>query len=246
MLRLFCSLQNITEGRIVISQADTVHHVKSVLRVKPGEPAVVCDSQGSEYRCVIETLDPGRIVLIIKEKIDALETQRIIITAACAIPKKSKFEDIIDKLTQAGVDEIIPMLTERVIVKLDRHKEALRLKRWQKVALSAAEQSQRRILPQISEVLDFLQVLDLAKKEKYDLKLMPYLCGERKALKEVLSAAKPKKVLFLIGPEGDFTFEEASLAMASGFIPVTLGDLVLRVETAAVVVASFIRLHENR
>ncbi|MFA5155995.1 MAG: RsmE family RNA methyltransferase [Candidatus Omnitrophota bacterium] len=244
MLRLFCSTRDIAGGKITISDIATVHHVRDVLRVKAGEEAAVCDEAGNEYSCVVEALNLNDLLLAIKSKNPALPA-RITITAACAIPKKSKFEDIVDKLTQVGVDRIIPMLTERVIIKLDKSKEALRLGRWQKIALSAAEQSQRRSLPQICPVQSFQQVLQESKEASYGLKLIPYLTGERKTLKEVLASVKPKSVLFLIGPEGDFSPQEASLAINAGFIPVSLGDLVLRVETAAVSVASFIRLNED-
>lgn len=246
MHRLFCLSADIAGGKITISDIGLVHHVKDVLRVKAGEPMVVCDNKGNEYSCVLEASRSKNIVLSIKDKRSVPRTDKIMIAAACAIPKNSRFDDIVDKLTQVGVDRIIPMLTERVIVKLDKPKESLRLNRWQKVASSAAGQSQRMSLPEITPVKSFPQVLEESARTGYDLKLIPSLAGERKTLKEVLGAHKPARVLFLIGPEGDFTSKELSLALAAGFIPVSLGELILRVETAAVSVASFIRLNENR
>ncbi len=246
MHRLFCLSKDIADGKITVSDNALVHHIKDVLRVKTGEVVVVCDDKGNEYSCIVEASKPKNIVLSIKDKRSVPRTAKLMITAACAIPKNSRFDDIVDKLTQVGTDKIIPMLTERVIVKLDKRKESLRLNRWQKVALSAAGQSQRTSLPEISPVKSFPQVLEESARIGYDLKLIPFLAGERKTLKEVLGGHKPASVLFLIGPEGDFTSKEVSLALAAGFIPVSLGELVLRVETAAVSVASFIRLNENR
>lgn len=246
MFRLFCSAQDVTGTKIMITDSGAVHHFRDVLRVKAGEEAVVCDGAGNEYDCVIETADSNGLLLAIRSKNPPAPLRTVMITAACAIPKKSKFEDIVDKLTQVGVDRIIPMLTERVIVKLDKRKEALRLSRWQKIALSAAQQSQRRSLPQISPVQSFQQVLQESKKAGFDLKLIPYLAGERKTLREALTGVRPKNILFLIGPEGDFSHKEASSAVSAGFVPVSLGDSVLRVETAAVSVASFIKLNEDR
>ncbi|MFZ2603974.1 MAG: RsmE family RNA methyltransferase, partial [Candidatus Omnitrophota bacterium] len=83
----------------------------------------------------------------------------------------------------------------------------------------------------------------LLKFQDYDLKLIPTLCAERKQLKEILEKIKPKKILALIGPVGDFTTQEVELAKRAGFIPISLGNSVLRVETAAVAVASFLKLY---
>jgi 16S rRNA (uracil1498-N3)-methyltransferase len=246
MQRLFCSSQDIIDGKIIISDARVAHHIKDVLRVKADEEVTVCDDKGNIYSCLIESRSAKKIVLAIKGKQDAVTTARLMIAAACAIPKNSRFDDIIDKLTQVGVDKIIPMLTERVVVKLDKRKELLRLNRWQRVALSAAGQSQRNSLPEISPVKSFRQVIDESAGTGYDLKLIPALTGDRKTLKQVLGNYQPKSALFLIGPEGDFTGKEVSEAVAAGFIPVSLGDFVLRVETAAVAVASFLRLNEDR
>jgi 16S rRNA (uracil1498-N3)-methyltransferase len=149
-------------------------------------------------------------------------------------------DDIIDKLTQVGVDRIIPMLTRRVIIKLDKERAGLRLARWQKLALAASGQSQRDSLPEICEFRKFSEVV--AGSGEYDLKLIPALIGERRHLKEILGQGIYKNILVLIGPEGDFTPQELQAALEEGFIPVTLGERVLRVDTAAVAVAAFIKL----
>ena len=246
MHRLFCSSADIKDRRIIISDIGALHHIKNVLRLKPGEEIIVCDDKGNEYACVAQAFHAKNMVLMVKGKRNIQKSGRVIITVACAVPKNSRFDDIVDKLTQVGVDRIVPMLTERVIVKLDKAKESLRLNRWQKVGLSAAQQSQRHNLPEISRVKSFNEVIEESAKLGYDLKLIPVLTGQRKTLKAVLNDCQPKNVLFLIGPEGDFTFKEVSLAVGAGFIPVSLGEFILRVETAAVSVASFIRLNENR
>jgi 16S rRNA (uracil1498-N3)-methyltransferase len=151
-------------------------------------------------------------------------------------------DDIVDKLTQLGVERIIPLKTERVIIKLDKDKEVSRLARWRKLAQAAAEQSQRQNLPVIEPIKDLKEFLVQA-KTLYDLKLISTLMdSKRKSLKEIFKGLKPQKVLVLIGPEGDFSPEEVDLAKKSGCIPASLGDLVLRVETAAIAVVSYIRL----
>jgi len=243
MNRFYSDSGNISGDKIIISDKSQVHHIKDVLRLEAEEEVVVFDDKGREYISVIEKLLPKEVVIrIMKEKKIAL-APKVRVTVACAIPKKSKMDDIIDKLTQLGVDRIIPLLTERVIVKLDKRKEILRKERWEKIALSSAKQSQRNIMPVVEPVRGIKEVLSAS--EEYDLKLIPTLFGERKSLREVLNKSSARNILFLIGPEGDFSEEEVELAKKAGFLAISLGDSVLRVETAALCVASFIRIHEN-
>ena len=120
-------------------------------------------------------------------------SRNIHVTIACAIPKKSKIDDIIDKLIQLGVDRIIPLITERVIVKLDDKKKLSRRERWEKIALSSVKQSQRNIIPVIETVKDMGEVLRNSKD--FDLKLIGALTGKRMPLKKVLDNAKAKNIL---------------------------------------------------
>lgn len=240
MHRLFCQSCEISEGKIIIADKSKAHHLKDVLRLRQNDKVSVCDEKGNVYDCIIRDLS-GAVELDIKEKHSASLKKGPTLTIACAIPKKAKFDEIVDKLTQIGVDKIVPIETERVIVRWDSQKKALQKKRWEKIAFSAAEQSQRNNLPIIEEIKDIRQVFEGS--GNYDLKLIPALIGRRRSLKEVLRKSKSKSILVLIGPEGDFSQQEIELAKKAGFIPVTLGSQVLRVDTAAVAIASFIRLY---
>ncbi|MDD4894250.1 MAG: RsmE family RNA methyltransferase [Candidatus Omnitrophica bacterium] len=245
MHRLYCPAKNISGINITLDDKEQVHHAKNVLRIKIGEEVIIFDDKGSEYRSVLGELLPESIIFRIKEKSNSFVNHpEAKVTIACAIPKASHMDEIVDKLTQLGVGAIIPMETERVIVKLDKRKKMLRQARWKKIILNASQQSQRNTLPVLEPIMNIEEVL--LKSSNYDLKLIPTLTGQRQALKGILAKNNAKNILVLIGPEGDFTDEEVNLAKKSGFLPVSLGHLVLRVETAAVSVASFIRLyHEN-
>jgi 16S rRNA (uracil1498-N3)-methyltransferase len=243
MHRFYCPTKNIFKDKIIINDLKGVHHIKDVLRLKEKDRLSVFDDSGSEYDGYIKEMSPEAIVIAIKEKFPS-KKETIVITLACALPKKSKFDDIVDKLTQLGVSKIIPLRTKRVIIKLDRHKACLRQLRWQKIAQNASQQCQRSHLPIIEPVKELGEVLSQA--EDFDLKLIPTLIGERQELKEIIVARKAKNILVLIGPEGDFTPQEVDLAKQAGCIPISLGDLVLRVETAAVAVASFIKFYAKR
>lgn len=227
---------------IILSDASQLHHLRDVLRINPKEKVAIFDRLGNEYLALVTEVGLNTVRLEIKEKRPPNELN-IEITVACAIPKKVKMDDIIDKLTQLGVACIIPLQTERVIVKLDKQKKLQRFQRWEKIALSAVKQSQRSKCVVIEPVTDFKEAI--ANVRDFDLKLIPTLETERRTLKSIFNQTPGefKKIMVLIGPEGDFTAEEIALAKAAGFLPVSLGQQVLRVDTAAIAVVSFIKLN---
>jgi 16S rRNA (uracil1498-N3)-methyltransferase len=240
--RFFIEKINATDKFIILDDLAQLHHLRDVLRIKLGEGIAVFDRLGDEYLTVVVEIDSKCAKLEIKEKrpTNDLDLQ---ITVACAIPKKVKMDDIIDKLTQLGVACIIPLQTERVIVKLDKQKKLQRFQRWEKIALSAVKQSQRSKFVVIKPVTDFGELI--ANAQDFDLKLIPTLETERQTLKNIFkqTAKQFKKIIILIGPEGDFTPQEIVLAKKAGFLPVSLGQQVLRVDTAAIAVVSFIKLN---
>ena len=243
MQRFFCPSSHISGDRIIIDDKTQVHHIRDVLRLKVKDEVTVFDDKGNTYNCIIEKVFKEVIFNIKDRHTNMKNSQTLRIAIACAVPKKSKMDDIVDKLTQLGVDRIIPLKTQRVIIKFDKNKETPRLQRWKKIALSASQQSQRDTLPVIESVKSLEEVL--AEAKDYDLKLIPTITSKSIALKKILTQSRPKSILVLIGPEGDFTFKEIEMAKKAGCIPVSLGDLILRVETAAMAVTSFIRLYGN-
>ena len=229
---------------IILNDPAQLRHLRDVLRARLGKRIAVFDCLGNEYAAIVIEIGLSSVKLEIKEKRPPNDLD-IQITVACAIPKRVKMDDIIDKLTQLGVTCIIPLQTERVIVKLDQRKKLQRFQRWERIALSAVKQSQRSKLVVINPVSEFKDAI--VNTDDFDLKLIPTLEAQRRTLKEIFNhPAKPiKKVMVLIGPEGDFTPQEVSLARAAGFLPVTLGQQVLRVDTAAIAVVSFIKLNAD-
>lgn len=232
-------IEQVDGDTVAITETAQFHHLKDVLRLKTGERVSVFDGAGNEYDGAITAIGEKQAIIKVKVSRTAQPSQ-VELAIACAIPKGDRMDEIIDQLTQLGVVRIIPMLTERVVVKLDVAKKASRLERWRAIAQSAAAQSQRHVLPTIEPVTGLADVISRA--GDYDLKLIPHLSGERRPLKDAVAGAEHKRTLVLIGPEGDFTPEEVALAIKAGFLPVSLGDTVLRVATAAVAVASYIKL----
>jgi len=239
MQRFYCPSQNISGGIIHIADKQQIKHIKNVLRFKAKDNIRIFDGEGYEYQGIISSMHKSSLEVEIEKK-EFKEKHATSFSVAVAIPKNVKMDYIVEKLTELGVDTIMPMLTERTIVKLDEKAKLEKVERWRKITISASEQSQRSYLPEISEIA---AIGDIFKHGRdYDLCLIPTLSGNRRSLKDVLRVVS-KNILVLIGPEGDFTPDEVALAKQAGCIPVSLGDLVLRVETAAIAAVSFMRFY---
>jgi 16S rRNA (uracil1498-N3)-methyltransferase len=231
-------IDSIKGDTATLTDAAQLHHIRDVLRLKVNDAVTLFDNRGHEYRGEIKSINKKQMEL----KVTPINTRHINntnLTVACAIPKGSHMDDIVDYLTQLGVTHIIPMRTERVVVTWDTTKAKVKLGRWQKIAQSAAKQCQRNDIPIIEPISNIEKVIK--ESQGFDLKLIPHLSGNRRPIKDILSKGDYKNIIVLIGPEGDFTPAEVELALQNGFIPVSLGDTVLRVATAAIAVAAYIR-----
>lgn len=240
MNRFFVDKSQIGDQEIRIKNPDDVCHLTRSLRIKEGEEIFVTDGDGRAYVTRVEKILKVEIILKIAKTIKACLRceQKITFSLACAIPKFAKFDEIVDKSTQLGVDEIIPLMTERGLVKTDffSRKE----ERFKRVMMAAAKQSGVLFLPQIKKpvlFVDFIKTLDV-----YDLKLLPNLASTTLSLKKAVSDFKEGRILIMIGPEGDFSRKEINLALSRGCRGISLGDSVLRVDTAAIAVLSYLRL----
>ncbi|HSW56836.1 MAG TPA: RsmE family RNA methyltransferase [Dehalococcoidales bacterium] len=226
------------QGEIyTLTEKERLHHLCAVLRVRTGDEIALFDRQGRIYTGRIAKIEKNGLTVRIEKSLEP-GPQRFNLTIACAVPQGSGMDDIVDKLTQLGADIIIPMITERVVAS-PREPEK-KLERWRKIALGAAEQSQRRTLPEIPGILKLTEVLQ--KTAEYDLKLIPTLGSSTGPLSRVMDKFSVGKIAILIGPEGDFTPLEVDKAVREGFTPVSLGKNVLKVDTAALAVCSAVKL----
>jgi len=232
MHRAFSKNITATSSQIIITEKEEVHHIKNVLRLKACEEITLLNGNYLEALCRIENLSSREITLTVKEvKTYSPENPQFIL--ACAIPKKSKFEMIIEKATELGVNRIIPLLTERTEVILKGDKAEKKRERFEAVALNAAKQSKRVSIPIIETPINLKTALETIGENTR--RIIPSLQPETQPLADVLKKESTEGSLcFFIGPEGDFTEEEYALANASGCIAVTLGKTTLKVETAAI------------
>jgi len=240
MNRFIVEKGNIGAEHIDIADAQDVRHLTRVLRVRPGEDVFISDGEGAGYVATLEQATAGRARLVLKERLPVRrrEERAVRLTVACAVPKASRFEEVIDKGTQLGVDAFVPLLTERGI--LDEAACLKKVPRWERVRLAAARQSGVLFIPTLAAPTAFEKFLPQLKE--YDLRLLPHLSEQARRLTDAFEGFERGRVVVLIGPEGDFSPNEVRLAIDAGCAGISLGCSVLRVDTAAIAVASYVRL----
>lgn len=225
------------QNKIYMDGSEVVH-MKNVLRIKPGESVKISDGQGTEYLCEVERYEEQAVILdIVSEAVSDCELpSRIYLFQG--LPKSDKMELIIQKAVELGAYEIVPVVTERTVVKLDEKKAEKKVQRWNAISLSAAKQSGRSLIPEVKKVLTFKEALDYAKK--LNVLLIPYeLAKGMEETKSILEAIAPgQSVGVFIGPEGGFREAEVELAVSYGAKPITLGKRILRTETAGLAALS--------
>lgn len=239
MHRFFVEPSQIGEREIVITGPD-VNHIRNVLRMRAGEELLAADGQGSEYRCILRELQDSEIRAEICRKLSGSAELPSRITLFQGLPKSDKMDLIIQKCVELGVFRIVPVTTKRTVVKLDAKKEESRRKRWTAVSESAAKQSGRGIIPEISGVRGFKEAVEEA--GELDVCLIPYEKAENMArTREILSGIPAgASIGVFIGPEGGFEEEEVKEAMEAGARPITLGRRILRTETAGMAVLAML------
>jgi 16S rRNA (uracil1498-N3)-methyltransferase len=223
-------------------QGSEAHHAHAVLRLQPGGHVVLFDGRGREATAEITAVHPDSVELrVLQETVTPPLRARI--SLAQAIPKGKNMDLIVQKAVEIGASEIFPLLSDRTVVQLEAKTVVQKQAKWQMVAIEAAKQCGQNWLPHVQTPRspnDFFHKVE-SEETAYDLRLIGSLQPGARHLKEILSeyarahdAERPGSVLMIIGPEGDFTPAEIALARSHGCLPLTLGPIILRVETAAI------------
>ncbi|MFI5356065.1 MAG: RsmE family RNA methyltransferase [Opitutales bacterium] len=233
--RVFCAPASAEPAEIILSPEES-HHLVAVNRAQPGNTVVAFDGRGHEWIC--ELADDRKQAAVLKVRFrQQMKPLPYAITLGQALPKGPSMDAIVRKATEIGVARIVPLESERTQVHLDSDRSDRKIDKWQSAALEAAKQCGNPFLPEIAPVQKAAAFMETARD--YDLKLIASLQPGARSLKAVLAGFQaaqqraPRTVLWLVGPEGDFTPAEMSTSRTSGFEAVTLGPLVLRCETAA-------------
>jgi 16S rRNA (uracil1498-N3)-methyltransferase len=202
-------------------------HLRKVLRLRVGDKVRIFNGEREFLAEIVEMEKDKAKVKFIEEIPKLLPPTDLAV--AVSIPKGSRFDDLIEKLVEIGVSRIIPTICERTVKRPGERKD-----RWERIVLSAVKQCERSDIPEITEPMSLNEVLKLS--EDYDVKIAGIIGAQR----NISSCPYGKRTLILIGPEGDFTEREKEKIISSGFLPVNLGGIILRVETAAIVSVSVI------
>ena len=238
MARFFLPSKQIRDQRGTIDGQE-LEHLRKVLRLKPGDRITVFDDTGWEHEAVIRSLAAAQGEIEIVSSSQAQRESTLQITLAAGLTKGDKFDFVVEKATELGAQTILPFTSTYAVPKLDERRIAARVERWRKIALSAAKQCGRTIVPDVLPLCSFQEVVE---RPSEGVKLLFWEKEAERSLAAVYeNHPKATAATLVIGPEGGFSVAEADLALAHGFVLVRLGRRILRAETAALTTLSLVQ-----
>lgn len=239
MRRFFLDREKILSDRPTLTGSD-LKHIRTVLRLKPGDDVFLFDGKGSEYRARITASTPDAITLSILERFTSISESPVKITIGQALLKAGKMDRVVRQLTELGIYALIPLLAERCVPRHEPGRWAEKKQRWQSIARESLKQCGRSQIPRLGPPASFEGLVGTA--QAYDLRIIfhhgtsgldsrPYPRYPRDV----------RKVLALIGPEGGFTPDEAKVALECAFVCVSLGPRILKADTAAIAACAILQ-----
>lgn len=228
MPRFFVT-QDTLSGKFAHLTGEAASHIR-VLRLEKGDRLTLCTGDGLEHEGVISDLQPGAVSVVLHSSGDSQSEPKLKCSVYMALAKADKFEHVVQKATELGAAEIIAFPSARCVSRPDERALAKKLERWQKIAVSAAEQSGRGLIPKVLTVSSFEAAVRRACEAE-----LPIVCYENEAhhsLREAVTGAQVSSCALMTGPEGGFTEEEMTFAQSAGMQVCTLGPRILRCETA--------------
>lgn len=232
-MRYFFVEQAVQTGSTCTITGSDARHIRNVLRLKPGNPVFLFDGKGFEYEAKIVRLSTKSVDLSVIKRFPSATESPVQITVAQAFLKAKKMDGLVRPLTELGITEWIPFISERSVARPDRKRLNIRTDRWRKIAKESLKQCRRARPLEIAETVSFTKVLDLSRSS--DVKFI-FWEGESRSLQSALSqltGQNIEKVFLILGPEGGLSAAEVESARKNGFFSVTLGPRILKSETAA-------------
>lgn len=228
----------LTSGRRHTIEGDAAIHIARVLRLEPGDALTMFDGRGGEYAARIEAIRKGAVMVAVEARSAATRESPLALTLVQGVSRGERMDWVVQKSTELGVTRIVPVLTQRSVVKLDAQQAERKRLHWQGIAIAACEQSGRDRIPGVDEPLTLAEFLGKAAGQATRVLLSP-AGGLR-----IADLPPPEEgVVVLIGPEGGLAETEQRAALAAGFVAVRLGPRVLRTETAAVAALTLVQHH---
>lgn len=239
MRRFFVRPEDVGRLELCLS-GDEAAHLGRVLRLGPGARINAFDGRGREYLAVVEQVEADRVRCRILQETETAAPPSVSISLGQGLPKAEKFAWVIQKATELGVAEIVPLLTERAVPQLSGARMMAKQARWEKIAREASKQSGRVTVPRLRlpmRLEDFYSAFQSA-----DLKLVLWEGERRRPLRTVLDAhERAAAIAVVVGPEGGLTPQEVAQGESYGFLPVGLGARILRTETAGLVAVALLQ-----
>lgn len=235
MHRFFVDPKQSAEPVIELSEREA-HHAAHVLRLQSKDRVVVLDGRGSELMCNVSEIGKQRVVLKVYQR-NQVPPLPYRLTLVQAVPKGKTMETIVQKATELGAWRVAPILADRTVAHIDKENTETKVEKWNWIAIDSIKQCGSAWTPQISEPTTLAEYL--ANPEKCELSLIATLQPDAKHPRVFLNefakekGRKPKSIAMWVGPEGDFTPAEINAIRGAGALPITLGQLILRSETAA-------------
>ena len=228
MARFFVEADQMHSDLITLT-GENAQHAK-VLRLKTGENVLVCDGQGKECLCSVDSIDSKEVYLTVEKRQESETEAAVRVSVYMAFPKADKLEHVIQKATELGAYEIVAFPSARCISRPDDKSLKKKLERWQKIAASAAEQSGRGRIPQVVTLGSYREALERAMQA--DKAILFYENERATTLRMALETGEWCSVSLLSGPEGGLEEKEVAQALDVGLQVCTLGRRILRCETA--------------
>ena len=216
-------------GSALVLTGENAAHAR-VLRLKCGDSVTVCDAHGTDYACTVDSVQPGEVSLCVNASAPSASEPSVRCSVYMAYAKADKLEHVIQKATELGAAEIVAFPSARCVSRPDAKALKGKLERWQKIAVSAAEQCGRGCIPRVTALYSFREAL--AHASHAELRLLPYENEQSLSLRAALEGSPLRTVAVMTGPEGGFEPDEVALAQEYGFQSCTRGPRILRCETA--------------
>lgn len=231
MQRYFAKEKN---GNYFILGDDDLYHIRTVMRMRDNDKIYVVYDK-TTYICCLENVK-NDIQILIEEKLENGSNSSLDVTLFLPLLKEQKMDLVLQKATELGISKIVPMVTSRSIIKLNDGKEDKKLERWRRICKEASEQAHRNTIPEVSSIVNIKEISSLS-----GLNLVCSTVEKQKNIKYVLQNKEEyDKINVVIGPEGGLSSEEENHLKEIGFIPVTLGSNIMRVETVPIFLLSII------
>ena len=232
----FFTDENITSDTYVIS-GENARHISKSLRMKKGEELTLVTPDNTQCECVLTEITAEYSAVKITEKRPCENEPDVFVTLYQALPKGDKMDFIVQKCTELGISRIVPMISARCVSRPDEKSLKKKCERWQKIALQAAMQSRRGIIPEVTPCISFKEAAEQTKQNEKTI-FFYEMGGE--SVRKILNGTKPKTVGMFIGSEGGFEQSEVDSVTAIGGQAATLGKRILRAETAPLAALSII------